>query len=730
MIYSVIVDVSNSQVDRVFDYTSDQQYLLGQRVLVDFANRKVEGYIVDIKDSSQYPVDKLKPIIRAKDQFAVIKPELLQLGKQMMSIYNLRFIDVLRLFVPSQLRGDRVSSLTKRMATIDTSVQLSDYLNSLNPRATMQRDLVTFLYNNGATATALLSNKFSSSAVAKLSSLGVISVYEEKVNRTPPMILDGAMALHTLTANQQSVVDRVLSRVDKYLLHGVTGSGKTEVYMSIIESMQQQGKSAILLVPEISLTPNMLRLFRMRFGDCVAILHSGLSVGERYDEWMRLHNGQATIAIGARSAIFAPLDNIGIIIIDEEHDSSYISEFNPRYNSIEVATMRANYNGCSILLGSATPSLDSYYKASTGQYQLLTMPDRINNMPLPTVEIVDMAQQSRIGKRGIISDHLKQRLDETIASGNQAILFINRRGYSSFLMCNDCGYVAKCSDCDISLTVHKEDNLLKCHYCNKRYKMLTICPSCHSSNFRSGRIGTEQVQLMLQKMYPDIKVLRMDADTTSNRDGHAKIISSFAKGEAQILLGTQMIAKGHDFGRVTLVGILDGDQSLHFSNYLSCERTFQLLTQVAGRSGRDKTAGIVVLQTHTPQHYCLQYASKQDYIGFFKREINLRENANFPPFATIVRILYTSEDSKKAIDLVTNHYIELCKLSENNTDKFFFLDKMRCPLSRAEKKYRFQILIRLTNDSEDIIENIYNIINTITDKHTTVFAERNPNNLS
>ena len=732
MIYSVIVDVSASEVDRIFDYKGEG-YKVGARVLVDFAHRKTEGYIVAEKETTDYDPSKIKEIIRPLDDFNAISEDLLELGEFMRREYHLRWADVLRLFIPAEMRGNRVKVLSKKQICLSTDDSLDVILSSLKPNATLQRDLVTFLYLNGATLAETLNNEFSYATVKALVNKGILEEHEIVIRRTPYKDLKVASAdKKNLLDFQQHAVDTVLSdRQGKYLLHGVTGSGKTEVYLTIMEQIVAEGKSCIMLVPEISLTPSMLRQLRERFGDTVALLHSGLSIGERYDEWLRLKNGEAQIAVGARSAVFAPLQNIGAIIIDEEHDSSYISDFNPRYNTAEVANFRAEQNGALLLLGSATPSLGSYYAAKQGKLKLIEMPERINKKPLPKVEIVDMSLETRRGNRGIFSNVLKQRLAETIEKGNQAMLFLNRRGYSSFLMCTKCGYVAKCADCDVSLTVHREDNMLKCHYCGKHYYMLNKCPECHESSFRMGKIGTQQVVQLLNEMFPDVAVLRMDADTTQTKESHAKILEAFRRGEAQILVGTQMIAKGHDFPKVTLVGILDGDQSLHHSDYLATERTFQLITQVAGRSGRNEDTGTVVLQTYTPTHYCLQLAAKQDYLGFYKREISLREASAFPPFAEIVRILYQGEKEKDCIDELTEHYAELSNLKGEFSTSFYYMDKMRCPLKRAEKKYRFQILLKLNKDTlDEVLPRLYAICDDKKRSSVQVFIERNPQNLS
>ncbi len=732
MIYSVIVDMSSSEIDRIFDYKGEG-YEVGSRVYVSFGKKVTEGFIIAEKQTTDCPQDKLKEIIGKVDDFVAVSPELLSLCDYMRTNYHLRYVDVLRLFIPAEMRKSRVHALSRYQVSLVEGVDVGQAITTLKKSAEKQKELCLYLQKNGATLTTELSRTFSSATWQSLQKKGIVTVVPVTVNRTPYSQLQVEKPhRHVLTPAQQNAVNTVLNNSDgKFLLHGVTGSGKTEVYLNVIENTVANGKTCIMLVPEISLTPMMLKQLRQRFGENVALLHSGLSAGERFDEWLRLKKGEAKIAVGARSAVFAPLSNLGAIIIDEEHDSSYISDFNPRYNALDVAEYRAKQNSCALILGSATPSLISFYRAKKGELKLISLPERVNKRQLPTVEIVDMAQETRAGNKGIFSTLIKQRLEQTLANGKQAMLFLNRRGYSSFLMCTHCGYVAKCADCDVSLTVHREDNELKCHFCKRRYKMLTHCPECHGTKFRQGKTGTQQVVELLSHLYPDVKVLRMDADTTQTKESHGKILSAFANGEAQILVGTQMIAKGHDFPNVTLVGILDGDQSLYYSDYLSTERTFQLLTQVAGRSGRDKASGTVVLQTYTPTHYCLQLASKQDYLTFYNREINLREASKFPPFAEIIRILYTGEKEKDCIDLLTEHFAQIDQLKQQNADAFYYLDKMRCPLQRAEKKYRFQILMKLNNNAlSQLLPLIYAVADSIKNKNVQVFVERNPQNMN
>lgn len=731
MIYEVIVDISNSQVDKVFDY-SGEFVPVGSRVAVPFGNRLVEGFVVNQKEKSLVDPKKLKSIERVLDDFVAISPQILQLCKFVCKKYHLRMVDALRLAIPSEMRANRIAPLIKRRAKLSDLLNKEEVLSKVKATAKMQRALVEYLIAEGDTNTEVLSKRFGYSALKALKEKGLIEIYDVTVLRKPYKLVANTRVNHTPTDDQNNAINAITAQIPgKYLLWGVTGSGKTEVYMSVIQKVVNSGKTAIMLVPEISLTPNVLKLFRGRFGDTVAILHSGLSSGERYDEWMRLKRGDAKIAIGARSAVFAPLEDIGVVIIDEEHDSSYQSDSNPRYDTRDVAEYRCLQNGCSLVLGSATPSLESFYKAQKGEYTLLTLSQRINKMPLPEVSIVDMTEETRDGNNDIFSRELLAELQRVVQEGNQAILFLNRRGYSSFVMCNKCGYVAKCPDCDVSLTYHKEDNLLKCHYCGRQFRVFENCPKCKSPYIRQGRVGDQQVEARLKELFPDVKVLRMDADTTQTKDGLIKILDAFSKREAQILVGTQMLAKGHDFPYVTLVGILNGDQSLYFSNYLSAEKTFQLLTQVAGRSGRDKQSGKVVLQTYTPRHYCLQYASRQDYMGFFKREINLREASEFPPFSVVARVMYAGEDAQTCIDLLNRHYADIEKLQESYSDAFLFLQKMRCPLKRLQGKHRFQILMRLTTkDSESVLKNIYDIVDKTTEDKVTVFTEVNPQNLS
>ncbi len=513
-----------------------------------------------------------------------------------------------------------------------------------------------------------------------------------------------------------------------HLLHGVTGSGKTEIYLQLIAREIAKGKTAIFLVPEISLTPQMLAQLRARFKGEAAIMHSGLSAGERFDEWWRLRSGEAKIAIGARSAVFAPLENLGVIIVDEEHDASYQSETAPRYSTAEIARMRAEYNDCKLVLGSATPSVESFRLAREGVYNLISLPDRINARPLPEMIIADMRKEARRGNGSIFSLALREELDAALSAGNQAIIFLNRRGYSQKVVCRDCGYVAKCEQCDVTLTYHSEENCLKCHYCGNRYRMLPACPECGGMHIRYAGTGTQKIVSELTELFPSARIIRMDNDTVSGKDGHYKILSKFGKKEADILVGTQMIAKGHDFPSVTLVGVLDADMSLHFEDYRSGERTFQLITQVSGRSGRAEESGKVVLQTYCPENYILRYAVNYDYYGFYENEVRLRKATFYPPFALIVRVMATGTDKDLTVSALKGVFTEIDGLRQRDPAEFLFLNRMSSPVKKIQGKYRYQVLARLKSDVH--LKEIYETAAKYTGKDVLVYVEENPSNLS
>ena len=729
MVAEVIVDVLNAEVDKVFDYNCDNisNICVGDRVLLPFANRTIEGYVLGLKDKSDFDESRLKSIIKRLDKTPIIKPFMLTLCKQMKEKLHLRMLDAIRLVLPSPVRNNKVKHIEKKQ--IKLSPDFESYLEKIRANATNERGIIRYLQEVGECDFTTLSKKFSSATVNKLIKNNVLLCDTVVVNRKVENFAQQDTRV-VLNETQKNAVSTILAG-GKHLLHGVTGSGKTEVYLNAIEEVLKSGKTAIMLVPEISLTPQMIRIFSGRFGDQVALLHSGLTLGEKYDEWYRLYSGDAKIAIGARSCIFAPLDNLGIIIIDEEHDSSYVADSNPRYNTFDIACLRSENENCPLVVGSATPSVETYYLAKTGALNLIKMPKRVNNKSMPQINIVDMCSEFRSGNRTPFSKPLLENMVDAIDNKNQIILFINRRGFSSFLMCRDCGYIPKCDSCDVSLTYHKADDQLKCHYCGKRFRAINTCPVCGGHDLKYGGVGTQQVVEELNKLFPSVPVFRMDNDTTETKNAHGKILKQFGDAKPSILVGTQMVAKGHDFPRVSLVGILDADLSLFFSDFRANEKTFQLITQVAGRAGRSETEGKVVLQTYFPNNYVYKLCANYDYNRFFDKEINLRETTNFPPFSKIVRLLFSSSDEEAVRRKTHDVFMELKQLRVENKDDFYYLEGMKSPVTKIKNKYRYQILIRLKlNNCDKIINKIYEIIDKNYSKNISTFVELNPLSLS
>lgn len=732
IIGKIIIDIASSLVDKVFDYIlPDESFEVGMRVYVPFGKIIKEGYIVEIAKTSDYDEKKLKTVISKIDGFPVILPEQLNLAKFMKQKFHTGLCDAIRLFIPSEMRGGKVKELIRIDCYIENEENAKLYLASTRKNATAIFGIVNELLNKGSVNQTELNKKFNSASLKKLINDGIVKTKEITITRKPYTEILTEQKNVTLTKTQQNVADRITSKNNIYLLHGVTGSGKTEVYMHCMKEILSRGKTGIMLVPEISLTPQVLSNFRSRFGEEVALLHSGLSAGERFDEWKRILFGEAKIVIGARSAIFSPIKNLGLIVIDEEHDNSYNSDSNPRYSTIEVAKQRAKFAGASLVLGSATPSLVSYHNAMTGNYQLLEMKERINKRELPPVNIVDMGEEIRRGNNGIFSRALKTSLEKTISEGNQAMLFINRRGFASFLMCKKCGWVAKCDACDVSLVYHKYERALKCHYCGNRFRVLTECPECGNTELSTGSTGTQKVVQELQELFPNVKIGRMDNDTTKTKNSHLNILSDFRAGKTQILVGTQMIAKGHDFPSVTLVGIIDADISLYQTTYSATEQTFELITQVAGRAGRADKTGEIILQTYVPRHYVYKLASYYDYPAFYKKEINLREVTMYPPFSTIVRVLFSSGDENLAKDAAKVYYDDVKLIQAENSTDFIYLGVMKSPIGKIQNKYRIQILMRLkrTND-EKIISELFDLMEKHKKTDVNMFIEINPQNLS
>ena len=722
MYCQVIVDIAHSRVDKVFEYSCPEGTAAGSRVKVPFGGRVEEGFVIGTSDSPSFDARKIKPVRYVYDEQPALIPECFWLMENIAARYCVPKAVALRLFLPSEMRLGRVSEVYKNY------IRLADPTIPLSKSAKNQQAALDGLRGGDREYTAFC-EEFGRSAVAALVKKGGAEVYKVRRTRSPMLGEDEPFEPVALTPAQREALAYIESSPKTVqLIHGVTGSGKTEIYLSYIAEVLKRGRTAIFLVPEISLTPQMLRQLRRRFGSAAAIMHSGLSAGERFDEWWRLRSGEARIAIGARSAIFAPLENLGAIIIDEEHDSSYQSETAPRYSTIDIAKLRAGYNGCKLILGSATPAVEDYLCATEGRYGLVELPQRINKKPLPEVVISDMRAEVRAGNNTAFSRALREELAATLGAGNQAIIFLNRRGYAKTVICQDCGYVAKCVNCDVSLTYHSEENCLKCHYCGARYHMLSACPECGGVHLRYGGTGTQRVVADLKQLFPSARILRMDNDTVTGKDGHYKILSAFGRREADILVGTQMIAKGHDFPSVTLVGILDADMSLHFSNYRSGERTFQLITQVAGRSGRADEKGKVVLQTYSPENYILRYAVNYDYKGFFENEVKIRRATLFPPFSLICRVMVTAEKDGPALEVLKQVYFAIDELRKVDGDEFIFFNKMHSPIKKLQGRVRYQVLMRLKSDK--LLPKIYDIAVGASNSDVLAYVEENPANLS
>ncbi|ATP93869.1 primosomal protein N' [Bacillus altitudinis] len=598
----------------------------------------------------------------------------------------------------------------KKVRTLQVAVtkeKLEEKQKQLKKNAVKQKVLLTFLFQ--ANETTFLAKDLqqqtgaSSQTIKALIQEGLLTESYEEIYRdpyrdrefTPSTPLD----LTTEQAEAAKPIHQAVSdeKHETFLLHGVTGSGKTEIYLQTIDHVLQKGKEAIVLVPEISLTPQMVQRFKERFGSNVAVLHSGLSTGEKYDEWRKIHRKEVKLVVGARSAVFAPFENLGMIIIDEEHESSYKQEEMPRYHAKDVAIERAGRHQCPVVLGSATPSLESYARAKKGVYTLLTLKRRVNQQQLPHVSLIDMREELRNGNRSMFSEELMLRLKEVLERKEQAVLFLNKRGYSSFVMCRDCGYVEQCPHCEISLTYHRFQKRLKCHYCGHEAPVPAECPECHSEHIRYFGTGTQRVEEELTKVLPEARVIRMDVDTTSRKGAHEKLLTSFGNKEADILLGTQMIAKGLDFPDVTLVGVLSADTSLHIPDFRSSEKTFQLLTQVSGRAGRHEKAGSVIIQSYTPSHYSIELTKQHDYEAFYEQEMLHRRHQSYPPFYFLAMVTVSHEEVTKAAH-VTDKIVQFLKM--NCAPNTRILGPAASPIAKIKDRYRYQCVIKYKRENE------------------------------
>lgn len=695
MIIEVLVELSHRSIDKTFDYLVPtelkEKVKVGIRVLVPFGNQKLEGFVMKIKPEAHTEID-LKEIIDVVDDEVILNEELLKLGKYISDSTLSTLISSYQVMLPKALKAKKNVKISKKF---NTYIYLNKNQEENLKLSKSQEKILKVLKEYNKVLKSDLT-KISVSSVKTLLDKNII--YEVKEESYRLNLESNLEKKKELTSLQKQIVDEVLSFRNKnevFLLHGVTGSGKTEVYMELIEKLLKKGKESIVLVPEISLTEQIVSRFRSRFKENIAILHSKLSDGEKYDEWRKIARGEIKIVIGARSAIFAPLKNIGIIIIDEEHTTSYKQENTPKYSAIDIAKERCKYHNCPLILGSATPTLESYARAKKNVYHLLEMKERVNNHPLPKIELVDMNEEMKRCK-GHFSNILVDRIQKCLENQEQIILLLNRRGYSSFVSCKKCGYVEKCPNCDITLTYHKSSNMLRCHYCGYATNRKDICPSCHEKSITNLGIGTEKIEEEIHELLPDAKVIRMDFDTTSKKGSHQKIIESFKNHEYDILLGTQMIAKGLDFSNVTLVGVINADTSLNIPDFRSSEYTFQLLSQVSGRSGRGEKEGSVVIQTFNKDHYAIDLASKHDYIHFYEQEMKIRHELNYPPYyyLTVVRILSDNyEKARNESSKIKDYFIK-------NLTNTTILGPTIGSILKVNNIYRFQIILKYKKEND------------------------------
>lgn len=743
MIAEIVINRSAKRLNRTFDYgipkELEELIMIGSTVLVPFgkSSNLEEGYVVGIKENTTYEV---KEIVKIKHN---LTEKQIELAQWMAKRYFCNVSDCIKQMLTPGTKNKKTSNnvqdkminvvyLKKEIDEIQFDIEIGKI------KSEKQKKVLQFLKENeGVTVSEIEMFTGGTRAIVKtLEKNGYVEIVEKKIERNP---LANKQIEKTenlkLTEEQQYAFDSVAkvihnSQYEQFLLYGVTGSGKTEVYLQLIGEALKQNKTAIVLVPEISLTPQMIDRFIARFNkDEIAVLHSKLSIGERYDEWNKIKENKAKIIIGARSAIFAPTENIGIIIIDEEHDSSYKSEAVPKYDAKEIAKKIAKENKCPLVLGSATPDLVTYHKACEEKIKLLELTKRANNSKLPDVEIVDLKMELANGNRSMLSIALHDAIEQNLKEKRQTILFLNRRGYSTFIMCRECGYTVKCKNCDISLTYHKTENKLKCHYCGYEENVVTICPECQSTKIRYFGTGTQKLEQEINKIFPQATTIRMDVDTVTKKNSHEEILNTFKNDGIDILIGTQMVVKGHHFPNVTLVGVIAADSSLNIDDYRANERTFQLLTQVAGRAGRENLDGKVIIQTYNPENFSIQCAKEQNYEMFCDTEIALRKQLKYPPFCDIILIGFNSLVEKEIIEVSNKVY----KYLKNNLDeqKFIVLKPMPSPIDKIQNRFRWRIIIKgnMTESANTVINNCLQCIYDANYKNTRVTVDVNPNSM-
>ncbi len=719
MYAEVVVDIEHAKIDRIFSYLVPENInvFVGSRVLVPFGrgNKPTEGYVLGFSEIADIDPGRIKAIHRVLNKTPEFTQNQLALANQIKDAYMTPLVTALRLMFPAEMRGERVHEQMRRFVKL--AINPLDFLSAKDSlrakdghiKAPVMDGILNMLEEKPMALTALSEiYPSAASAVSAMEKKGWVETYDQETGRSPMKnVSPHGNSDFILTQDQSEAIEKITkSENGHFLLHGVTGSGKTEVYIRCIEHCIRQGKTAIMLVPEIALTPQMIAMFSSRLGSEIALYHSQLSKGERYDEWRKINSGRAKVVIGPRSALFVPLKNIGLVVLDEEHENSYRADQHPKYRTHDIAKMRAAIEGARLVFSSATPLVETYHAAKNGKLELLSLPKRVLDLPLPDVYIEDMRKELCEGNRTIFSARLYDEIVSTLEAKKQAILFINRRGVSAFVMCRGCGHIVRCDDCDVSMTLHNRDahGTLVCHYCGRHKPFSKTCEVCGKPYVKAFGIGTQQIEHAVHQMFPAARTLRMDFDTTRTKDAHNEIYQKFKNGEADILIGTQLVAKGLDFENVTLVGAMAADISLHFPDYLAVEKSYALLEQVAGRAGR-KGKGRVVIQTYKPEHYAIQYAAKHDYIGFYEEEIKQRAHLSYPPFGTIVRILFSGTDeaaTQSACEMVKNGVMSA--LSDHKADILVFKSSP-APIKKIMARQRYQIVMKIKNtENIDLIK--------------------------
>ena len=730
MVAEIILNSNAKELNRVFDYnipeTMVYKAMVGSRVFVQFGNRKQleEGFIIGIKESSEFKLKNIEKIVNENG----LTEEKVELAKWMARRYFCNISECIKLMLPpgttTKIIENRIKEKNENFVTIiDEEVVESD-IEEDKFKSAKQVRILKFLLDNGETnlADLLLFTDTTRDAVKALEKKNYITIEKKHVERNPFFHkVERQSKKLEFTEEQQNAYNEISDKMDKnkyeeYLIYGVTGSGKTEIYLQLIEKALNNNKTSIMLVPEISLTPQTVDRFIARFGEeNIAVLHSKLSIGERFDQWNKIKSGQAKIVIGARSAIFAPVQNLGIIIIDEEHDSSYKSESTPRYNAKDVARYLCYESNIPLVLGSATPDTGSLYRTIKKQSVLLRLNKRANNAKLPEIEVVDLREELSKKNKSMLSEKLQESIKENLENKKQTILFLNRRGFSTFVMCRDCGYTAKCKNCDITLTYHKSTNKLKCHYCGYETKVITKCPECGSENIRYFGTGTQKLESEINTLFPEAKTIRMDVDTVTKKNSHEKILTDFKENKADILIGTQMVVKGHHFPNVTLVGVIAADGSLNMNDYRANEITFQILTQVAGRAGRGEDAGKVIIQTYNPDNFTIECVKQQNEEMFYNTEMRLRKQLKYPPFCDIIVIGVSSKDEQITMKVAQSLHKYLKDRVENENIGIMLYKALPAPIDKIKNKYRWRILIKC-KFGEDIID----LMNNTMEKAQTI----------